>query len=247
MDINEYRTVRNQIQKLNDELKELEKKRSEFEASVFLELDTGDVKDYDEFRFEVKTGKRSLTPKSDFQDSWDSFVRNCPEDDPGRAKLGMMVKSQVIHKGPTLTDLEKTLDKSPYLRENYEHAKTILGYSEGTPRQTVTVVEKTPTDVRPGHYCHSKVAGTTHRKDVDWTRIRNGDTLRLEREPNNPHDRNAIRIYDDAQFIGYVRGELAQTIAPHMDNGTRFSGRVKQVTGGGELNHGCNIELIVEE
>ena len=51
-----------------------------------------------------------------------------------------------------------------------------------------------------------------------------GDTLYLEREPDNAHDPNAIRIY--AQFgdhrfhIGYVPAAHATGLATMMDEGT---------------------------
>lgn len=44
-----------------------------------------------------------------------------------------------------------------------------------------------------------------------------GDTLRLEREPDNEHDQNAIKAFHSVYHIGYVQGSDAVWIAPRMD------------------------------
>ncbi len=45
----------------------------------------------------------------------------------------------------------------------------------------------------------------------------------LIREPNNPHDPNAIRValFEDI-FLGYVPKHIARVLAPMMDNGRSF-------------------------
>ena len=45
----------------------------------------------------------------------------------------------------------------------------------------------------------------------------------LIREPNNPHDPNAIRValFKDI-FLGYVPKHIARVLAPMMDNGRSF-------------------------
>ncbi|MBI9084470.1 MAG: HIRAN domain-containing protein [Desulfobacterales bacterium] len=45
----------------------------------------------------------------------------------------------------------------------------------------------------------------------------------LVREPDNPHDSNAIRVaYLGEIFMGYVPAPLAATLAPLMDQGREF-------------------------
>jgi hypothetical protein len=45
----------------------------------------------------------------------------------------------------------------------------------------------------------------------------------LVREPDNPHDPNAIRVaLAGIVFLGYVPKEIAKELAPLMDQGTRF-------------------------
>jgi len=47
----------------------------------------------------------------------------------------------------------------------------------------------------------------------------------LERDPDNPHDENAIKVYLNAEpwvdfHIGFVARQTASVIAPKMDDGT---------------------------
>ena len=48
-------------------------------------------------------------------------------------------------------------------------------------------------------------------------------TYALIREPENPHDPNAIRVsLFDLFFMGYVPGYIAKDLAPVMDSGRSF-------------------------
>ena len=51
-------------------------------------------------------------------------------------------------------------------------------------------------------------------------RLIDGDTVKLEREPDSPHDSNAILIlgHDDCE-LGYVPRDEARTVAPLLDGG----------------------------
>ncbi len=46
-------------------------------------------------------------------------------------------------------------------------------------------------------------------------------TYALVREPENPHDKNAIRVDVGGYFMGYVPKQIAQRIAPEMDAGRK--------------------------
>ena len=70
-----------------------------------------------------------------------------------------------------------------------------------------------------------------------------GGALRLEREPHNRFDPNAVAVLVGKGMCGYLPAGLAKTIAPLMDKGVSVSGRVLQVTGEGHRNAGMNIEL----
>ena len=44
----------------------------------------------------------------------------------------------------------------------------------------------------------------------------------LVREPDNPHDPNAIRVEIGGLYLGYVQRNIAEDLAPQMDGGGRF-------------------------
>jgi hypothetical protein len=46
------------------------------------------------------------------------------------------------------------------------------------------------------------------------------DELRLERDPENSYDANAIKVLnDDGEFLGFVEKDVAAEIADRLDNG----------------------------
>jgi hypothetical protein len=45
----------------------------------------------------------------------------------------------------------------------------------------------------------------------------------LVRQPNNPHDKNAIQVTVSGHDIGFVPGMLAKELAPIMDDGTELN------------------------
>jgi single-stranded-DNA-specific exonuclease len=72
--------------------------------------------------------------------------------------------------------------------------------------------------------------------------LRADAALELRRDPNNPHDANAIAVhYGDLQ-LGFFNKRLAAHIAPLIDAGTRYRARVASLTGGSTGKHrGVNI------
>lgn len=58
-----------------------------------------------------------------------------------------------------------------------------------------------------------------------------GDGLTTEREPTNPHDARAIRVFHGMQHIGYIGREFAFEIAPWMDRGIVFTTHMTGVHG----------------
>lgn len=104
----------------------------------------------------------------------------------------------------------------------------------------------------------SKVAGVSYDNDDESSRqyaiqkfCKPGTPLILKREPKNRRDKNAIsvwvygkNIFRKGEFqIGYIKTELAAEIAPRIDAGWTITAIVKEVTGGGDLTYGCNIEI----
>lgn len=88
----------------------------------------------------------------------------------------------------------------------------------------------------------SKVAGVTawnktvSRQSIIREQVDEGDSLMLEREPDNKFDKNAIAVYSqpygaEPAQIGYIKAELAKRLAPVMDAGGMILCSVLQVTG----------------
>ncbi len=81
-------------------------------------------------------------------------------------------------------------------------------------------------------------------------RCKKGDALLLIREPKNRYDRNAIKVCTQShKQLGYISRELAEDMAPLMDEGNRASAQILNVTGESTLgcNLGCNIEITWQE
>ena len=110
---------------------------------------------------------------------------------------------------------------------------------------------------------YSKVRGVTaknsngtDRQDYIKRYCKENKELVLKREPNNSYDSNAIAIFiktkifflKPAKFqIGYLSADIAQRLAPHIDNGGTVTVKVKNITGGtGKEFYGVNI-LIRKE
>jgi single-stranded-DNA-specific exonuclease len=71
-----------------------------------------------------------------------------------------------------------------------------------------------------------------------------GAALELVRQPDNPHDRNAIAVHYGQLQLGFFNRRLAVHIAPLMDAGARYSARIASLTGGRDSKHrGVNVAI----
>ena len=103
----------------------------------------------------------------------------------------------------------------------------------------------------------SKVVGVTkenddgsNRQEIIQEELKNDDMLFLNREPDNPYDRNAIAVItsDFDKKIGYINSDLASSLAPLMDRGAFIDCYVAEITGGGPgQSYGVNIKLTVND
>ena len=59
-----------------------------------------------------------------------------------------------------------------------------------------------------------------------WPQLRPGDHLTLEREPDNRHDRNAVRVDWNGQPIGYVPRAENRAVARALDAGEPLEARI---------------------
>ncbi len=96
---------------------------------------------------------------------------------------------------------------------------------------------------------YTKVAGVTFEGRQELIpQIHAGQSLRLTREPANPHDPHAIAVCtEDGRQLGYLSARLASRLAPSLDTGTRYTVTASQVTGGGDRSFGLNIFIQREE
>ena len=90
---------------------------------------------------------------------------------------------------------------------------------------------------------HTKLAGVTFegRQEV-VARLGQGALLRLERQPDNEYDPNAIALFDAVgDHVGFFNRRLAAALAPVIDRGAVFEVSVTEVTGAAEETRGVNV------
>jgi len=59
--------------------------------------------------------------------------------------------------------------------------------------------------------------------------MREGDALALVREPENPHDGNAVRVEWRGRMIGYLPRAENRAVAAEMDRGGRVEARIARL------------------
>ncbi len=68
-----------------------------------------------------------------------------------------------------------------------------------------------------------------HEAAVLWDEMRVGDPLVLAREPDNPHDANAVRVEWRGRMIGYLPRAENRSVAAEMDRGGRVEARIARL------------------
>lgn len=62
-----------------------------------------------------------------------------------------------------------------------------------------------------------------------WAELKVGDSVLLTREPDNPHDRNAVRVDWRGHPLGYLPRAQNAAVAIEMDRGGRLEGRIARM------------------
>lgn len=62
-----------------------------------------------------------------------------------------------------------------------------------------------------------------------WPQIRLGDRLTLIREPDNRHDRSAVRVEWQGRQLGYVPRAENRAVARALDDGEKLEARVSRL------------------
>jgi hypothetical protein len=78
---------------------------------------------------------------------------------------------------------------------------------------------------------HAPLAGFVYYEGQEvWDRMKAGDRLTLAREPQNPHDPNAVRLEWQGRMLGYVPKRDNADLARQMDHGAKVEARITELT-----------------
>lgn len=94
---------------------------------------------------------------------------------------------------------------------------------------------------------NSPLAGSQfYAMEIFWSEIKVGDALTLIREPDNKHDRNAIRVEWKGHQLGYVPRAQNRAVAAAMDAGDRLTARVSSLSDNKNPWQRLAFEVFVE-
>lgn len=79
-----------------------------------------------------------------------------------------------------------------------------------------------------------------------WPELGVGDALELVREPDNPHDRNAVRVDWRGRKLGYVPRAENAALAWAMDRGERVTARISRLQQHPNPRLRIEFEVLVE-
>jgi hypothetical protein len=79
-----------------------------------------------------------------------------------------------------------------------------------------------------------------------WHELRVGDALELSREPDNPHDANAIAVTWRGRKLGYVPRRDNAALAWGLDRGERLQARISRLAAHPNPARRIEIEVFVE-
>jgi hypothetical protein len=106
-------------------------------------------------------------------------------------------------------------------------------------------------DERGLHVASVAGAGAHHAEALSSEAVAPGAGLELRRDPDNPHDPNAIQVHplDGGAQVGWVPRELAAELAPQLDAGRPWSAVVlrEQRRSPRDPRHGLTMLLAAAE
>jgi hypothetical protein len=93
----------------------------------------------------------------------------------------------------------------------------------------------------------SPLAGFRHGEGaLLWPQLREGDRLDLVREPDNPHDANAVRVDWQGRKLGYVPRRENAAVAWGLDRGAPLRARVSRLTPHANPARRIGFEIYIE-
>jgi len=82
------------------------------------------------------------------------------------------------------------------------------------------------------------------------SQLKLNQSIFLKRDPFNEYDKYAIKVFTNYKGkeiqIGWIPKLTAQTLAPEIDAGIKWSGLIGKIIGGNDKNYGILIKLSVE-
>ena len=88
---------------------------------------------------------------------------------------------------------------------------------------------------RPNKFLTYLAGFKYHADDSILRTLKNGVLVELEREPNNHHDQNAVKVIYMNNKIGYINRVHAATLAAEMDSGKEVKASIKNVEANGVI------------
>jgi hypothetical protein len=115
-------------------------------------------------------------------------------------------------------------------------ALALLAAALAAPAQTVKLLAQS-----------SPLAGYRYAEAAQvWPELKVGDPLDLVREPDNPHDRNAVRVDWRGRKLGYVPRAENEALAWAMDRGEKVSARISRLQAHRNPRMRIEFEVFVE-
>lgn len=93
----------------------------------------------------------------------------------------------------------------------------------------------------------SPLAGFRYHAAADlWDELRVGDALELIREPDNPHDAQAVSVAWRGRKLGYVPRRENGALAWGLDRGERLQARISRLAGHPNPARRIEFEVFIE-
>lgn len=93
----------------------------------------------------------------------------------------------------------------------------------------------------------SPLAGFRYHAAMDvWDELHIGERLELAREPDNPHDANAVSVSWHGRKLGYVPRRENATLAWALDRGDRLAARISRLSHHPNPARRLEFEVIAE-
>jgi hypothetical protein len=93
----------------------------------------------------------------------------------------------------------------------------------------------------------SPLAGFRYHAAAEvWPQLRIGDSLELRREPDNPHDANAVSVCWRGRKLGYLPRRENGAAAWALDRGQRLGARISRLAPHPNPARRIEVEVYVE-